>query len=49
MTYGQMLASMAVAVGSLATLGCEPRQIRKEAAVMVDACAEVSLIVAATH
>ena len=31
------------AVGPLATVDCEPRQVRKEAAVAIDSCAEVWL------
>jgi len=35
---------MAVFAGALATTGCEPRQVRKEAAVTANAGAEVPLV-----
>lgn len=34
---------MVVFAGALATTGCEPRQVRKEAAAAANACAEVPL------
>ncbi len=39
---------MVASVGPLATRSCEPRQIRKEAAAAVDACAGVWLGLATT-
>ncbi len=33
-------------IGPFAMLGCEPRQVRKEATVTTDACAEVWLVLA---
>lgn len=33
-------------IGPFAMLGCEPRQVRKEATVTADACAEVWLVLA---
>ena len=39
---------MVASMGPLATLDCEPRQVRKEATVTVDAGAEVWLVLAAS-
>ena len=39
---------MVASVGPLATLSCEPRQIRKEAAAAMDTCAGVWLAPATT-
>jgi hypothetical protein len=41
--------AMVVGVGPLALLGCEPRQVWKEAAVIIDASAEVWLVQAASN
>ena len=38
--------SIVASIGPFATLGCEPRQVRKEATVVADAGAEVWLVLA---
>ncbi len=37
-------SSMEAHIGSLAMVCCEPRQVRKEAAVTADSCAEMWLV-----
>src|SRR3990167_11362324 len=38
--------SIVASIGLFATLGCEPRQVRKEATVVTDACVEGRLVLA---
>jgi hypothetical protein len=40
------LKSIIASIGPFATIGCEPRQVRKEATVVTDSGAEVWLVLA---
>lgn len=43
-SHNSPLFAMVACIGSLATIDCEPRQVRKEAAVAVDSGAGMWLI-----